>query len=120
MRLRESEKFYFPVILNSILRFFCSSLGEIIYPKYKNIWDLITYSLGLSIVLLMLLGLSINNLLPLVNITKPLTLYPLLASVRVLHMLFWLLLFFKNKPLPFVKKLVNTIRSPLDKKKINV
>jgi len=76
-------------------------LSWIIYPKYKNIWEVISYSLGLSIALLMLIGLGINWLLPIYHVVQPLSTLPVLLSLDTVATGLWLYLFARNISLPF-------------------
>jgi uncharacterized membrane protein len=58
----------------------------------------ILYYVGLSIFLLLFIGLGINTLFPLIGISKPLTLYPLLYSFTVSTFLLSILdIFFNSK-----------------------
>ncbi|HWY80115.1 MAG TPA: DUF2206 domain-containing protein [Candidatus Sulfotelmatobacter sp.] len=88
-------------------------LSWIIYPKYKNIWELIYYSLGFSLTQLMLLGLTINWILPYFKIFQPLTLLPILLAFDVVNGLLWIYLFIRTKPFP-----LESIKSKLSKKAI--
>ncbi|HEX8966170.1 MAG TPA: DUF2206 domain-containing protein, partial [Patescibacteria group bacterium] len=68
--------------------------------KYKNIWEFTSYTTGLSIVSLMLLGLGINYLLPTFHIIKPLSFLPILTSLNVFLGLLWSYVFVRNNPIP--------------------
>lgn len=78
-------------------------LSWMIYPKLKNIWEWFCSCLGLSLVLLMLVGLVGNWLLPLKGITHPLAELPVLTELNSVVGLFLTYLFIRNKPLPFDK-----------------
>jgi uncharacterized membrane protein len=94
--------FYFTQILASIylLVFPGILIAWAFYPKYKNIWEMISYAIGVSVATLMFLGLFINWLLPILRITQPLSTYPVLISLGILLSLFWVYLFVRNKPFP--------------------
>ncbi len=85
----------------------------IFYPKSRDFWEVLTYSLGLSLVLLMLLGLTINAFLPLLRINSPLSFLPILISCNTLFLLLWVYLFNRNTPFPLFLEKVSFKRSLL-------
>jgi uncharacterized membrane protein len=60
-------------------------------------WEYLVYTIGLSIAFLMFGGLFINWTLPLVGIDKPLSLVPLFVSFNIFLLVFWLIVFKRNK-----------------------
>lgn len=64
-------------------------------------WEYLVYVIGLSVAFLMFGGLFINWTLPLVGIDKPLSLDPLLVSFNIFLLIFWLIVFKRNKEILF-------------------
>ncbi|MBI5122780.1 DUF2206 domain-containing protein [Candidatus Roizmanbacteria bacterium] len=86
--------------------------------KYKNIWDIITFTLGLSLAALMLVGLVVNYLLPLINlqfihVLKPLALQPMLFSIDLMLIILCALIYKHNISTP-----ITTTSIPLSFKNI--
>ena len=63
-----------------------------LHTKWPSLWEVIGYSLGLSVFFLMTVGLIINTILPLLGMHTPLTVLPLTLGVGagVLVLLLWL------------------------------
>jgi len=64
-------------------------------------WEYLVYTIGLSIAFLMFGGLFINYSLPLVGIGKPLSLIPLLISLNVFLLVFWIIAYKRNNEILF-------------------
>jgi uncharacterized membrane protein len=60
-------------------------------------WEYLVYSIGLSISFLMFGGLTVNWILPLVGINKPLSLIPFLISFDIFLLIFWIIAYKRNK-----------------------
>jgi len=88
-------------------------LSKIINIKYNDIWESLAYTIGLSLAVVMLLGLTINMILPYFHITQPLSLMPVLISLNVLLFLFWVYLFIRNKTFLFKKTPLNISKKNL-------
>lgn len=98
---------YFREIFASIYLLFVPGLllSWTLKLNVKNIWELMTYTVGLSIASLMLLGLSINLLLPLINVSMPLSTGFSLITVDFWFLFFWLYLFTNTIPPPLTGSL---------------
>jgi len=68
-------------------------------------WEYFVYSIGLSVTFLMFGGLFINWTLPLVGISKPLSLIPLIISLDIFLIIFCLIAYNRNKEISFYIKL---------------
>lgn len=73
---------------------------------YKTLWEGFSYTIGISIIALMLLGLGINSLflsLPMhiLSAAKPLTLGPILLYLNIFLGSMWLYAYIRNKQIPF-------------------
>lgn len=60
-------------------------------------WKCVVLTVGLSISFLMFAGLLINWILPMVGISKPLSLYPTLISLDVIIIIFAVLSYYRNE-----------------------
>lgn len=94
--------FYLREILSSIYLLFIPGLllSWIIKLRFRNIWELLSYTLGISLAFLMILGISTSYTLPFLHISQPLSFLPIILSINFLLMLFWLYLFARNIPFP--------------------
>ena len=68
-------------------------------------WEYLVYTIGLSVTFLMFGGLFINWALPLIGINKPLSLIPLIISLDIFLIIFWLIAYNRNKEISFDIKL---------------
>lgn len=93
------QYFYLRAIFSFIFLATIPGLLVMLMLKVREIgfWEYFVYSIGLSIAFLMFGGLFINWILPLVGISKPLSLVPLLVSFNIFLLIFWLIAFKRNK-----------------------
>lgn len=70
-----------------------------------NSWEYFVYVVGLSITFLIFAGLFVNWTLPLIGISKPLSLIPLLISFNIFLLIFWLVAYKRNKKISLRIKL---------------
>lgn len=90
---------YFREIFSCIYLLICPGLflSWVIGLRLRNVWEFLCYTTGLSLTILMVLGLSISLISPYFHITKPLSSIPALLSIDLLLIIFWIFLFIKNK-----------------------
>ena len=97
--LFDIQYLYFRAIFSFIFLIIVPGLLIMLMIKIRGIsfWEYLVYTIGLSIAFLMFGGLFINSILPLVGIDKPLSLVPLLISVNILLLIFWIIAYKRNK-----------------------
>jgi len=97
--LRAIFSFIFLITIPGLLIMLMLEIREI------GFWEYLVYIIGLSIAFLMFGGLFINWTLPLVGIDKPLSLVPLFVSFNIFLLIFWLIVFKRNKEISLEIKL---------------
>ena len=93
------QYFYLRAIFSFIFLTTVPGLLIMIMLKIREVdfWEYLVYTIGLSVAFLMFGGLFINSTLPLVGIDKPLSLAPLFVSFNTFLLIFWLIVFKRNK-----------------------
>lgn len=89
--LRAIFSFIFLITIPGLLIMLMLKIREI------GFWEYLVYIIGLSVAFLMFGGLFINWVLPLAGIDKPLSLMPLLVSINILLLIFWIISYKRNK-----------------------
>jgi uncharacterized membrane protein len=89
--LRAIFSFIFLITIPGLLIMLMLKIREI------GFWEYLVYIIGLSVAFLMFGGLFINWILPLAEINKPLLLVPLLISINILLLIFWIIAYKLNK-----------------------
>ncbi len=97
--LRAIFSFIFLITIPGLLIMLMLEIREI------GFWEYLVYTIGASIAFLMFGGLFINWTLPLVGIDKPLSLGPLFVSFNIFLLIFWLIVFKRNKEITLKIKL---------------
>jgi len=100
--LFDIQYFYLRAIFSFI--FLTTIPGLLIMSMLKirkiEFWEYLVYTIGLSIVFLMFVGLAVNWTFPLLHITdKPLSLTPLLISFDILLLIFGIIDYVRNRDL---------------------
>jgi uncharacterized membrane protein len=105
--LLDIQFFYFRAIFSFIFLITIPGLLIMLMLKIRKIgfWEYLVYIIGLSITFLMFGGLFINGTLPLIGINKPLSLIPLIISLDIFLIIFWLIAYNRNKEISFDIKL---------------
>ena len=93
--LRAIFSFIFVITIPGLLIMLMLKIREI------NFWEYLVYTIGLSISFLIFGGLFINCALPLVGIGKPLSLIPILISLNVFLLVFWIIAYKRNSEILF-------------------
>ncbi len=105
--LLDIQLLYFRAIFSFIFLITIPGLLIMLMLKIRKIgfWEYLVYTIGLSITFLMFGGLFINGTLPLIGINKPLSLIPLIISLDIFLIIFWLIAYNRNKEISFDIKL---------------
>ena len=105
--LFDVQYFYLRALLSFIFLITIPGLFIMLMLEIREIgfWEYLVYTIGLSIAFLMFGGLFINWTLPLVGIDKPLSLVPLFVSFNIFLLIFWLIVFKRNKEITLKIKL---------------
>ena len=105
--LFDIQYFYLRAIFSFIFLIIIPGLFIMLMLEIREIgfWEYLVYTIGLSIAFLMFGGLFINWILPLVGIDKPLSLVPLLVSFNIFLLIFWIIVFKRNKEITLKIKL---------------
>lgn len=90
--IRAALGFLFIVTVPGLLIMLMLKIREI------GFWEYLVYTVGLSISFIMFAGLTVNWILPWLNITdKPLSLYPILICFNLFLLIFWLVAYIRNQ-----------------------
>src|SRR5680860_785820 len=97
------QYFYLRAIFSFIFLITIPGLLIMLMLRIRKIgfWEYLVYTIGLSITFLMFGGLFINETLPLIGINKPLSLIPLIISLDIFLIIFWIIAYKRNKEILF-------------------
>ncbi len=96
------NQFYIRAILALIFLITIPGLLIMLMLKIRKVgfWEYLVYVVGLSISFIMFGGLTVNWILPWLNITdKPLSLFPILICFNIFLISFWIVAYIRNKDL---------------------
>lgn len=105
--LLDIQFLYFRAIFSFIFLITIPGLLIMLMLRIRKIgfWEYLVYTIGLSVTFLMFGGLFVNWTLPLIGINKPLSLIPLIISLDIFLIIFWLIAYNRNKEISFDIKL---------------